>query len=276
MSVTRQWTRHVCISGPYRDMTVGTSRVQQWPVTWQWTFHVCSNGSWRGNVHFTCAAMVRDVAMNTACVQRCPWQWTAGQCWRDASYRVLGVENVLLDVVPSASLLDKSSFLFLWLSATTLPSVPSKLVLTPQTVFWPIASMTHTSWILFLSLSTGLLSLPSKLVFQSNLFSTSFSAVCVFFIGIVCVFVCAHTHCPMSLCVLCACAWSSECVCVSVFHYAFYKKVCLWIYYLYHWFLWNMQCLFSFNLVVKHSELLKVLYKFPINIIIKWSSQQRL
>ena len=130
---------------------------------------------------------------------------------------------------------------------------------------------------------------------------------CVFFIGIVCV--CGCAHCPMSLCVfvcmhivcvwcvffigivclcacalivlwvcvcLCACAWSCECVCVSVFHYDFLEKVCLWMYYLYHWFLCNMQCLVSFNLVVKHFELLKVLYKFPIIIIIKWSSQQRL
>ena len=116
MSVIWQWTRHVCSSGPYRDMTVGTSRVQQWPVTWQWTFHVCSNGPWRGSEHCMCAAMSVTVDGREVLKGRqLPFFW---------------VENVLLDIVPSAALLDKSSFLFLWLSATALPSVPSKLVLT--------------------------------------------------------------------------------------------------------------------------------------------------
>ena len=146
-------------------------------------------------------------------------------------------------VVPFASLLSKSGILFLLLSVTALPSLPSKLAWKLISSNSILTSNCFSAAQISLSLSLSL-SLTHSPCLQISLYPPpppphwgpqclfSHVCVCVLFIGSVCVYVCVCK--PLCVCVR-ACAW----LCVHTFFcYVLYEDVnfCMFCTLVYYWF----------------------------------------
>ena len=171
-------------------------------------------------------------------------------------------------VVPSASLLRKPGILFLSLSVTALPTLPSNLALKQTSSNGILTSnrFSAAQILNFLFSSQSQLFCLWKLTFSKT--SIGLAYLFFFFFPSVSLAMCLCVHASVCVCFLCwHCVCLHECsacvftmLCVNMFiNFVYVPLICMWVF----------VCLHVFpDEVVKRFESLKALCKFPVVIII--------